>query len=89
MQYTHLNICQSQTYTYQFLAGSLMSTEFRVSIGIELLVAVTAFVSAGCRGIPMALLVLPSRNSSNLGGHSETMEFNKMGFEISLHQLDF
>ena len=66
------------TYTYPILAGSLMSTEFRVSISTELHVAVTAFVSLGCCSTPNALLVLPTRQCSNLGSHSEMREFNIM-----------
>ncbi|KAK4593187.1 hypothetical protein RGQ29_017364 [Quercus rubra] len=58
--------------------GSLMSTEFRVSISTELHVAVTAFVSLGCCSTPNALLVLPTRQCSNLGSHSEMREFNIM-----------
>nr|POE50766.1 hypothetical protein CFP56_16281 [Quercus suber] len=72
----------------KLLAGILMSMEFGVSISIEFLVAVTAFVIAGCRSTPKALFVLPSSQSSDLGGHSETIEINKiMGIEISLDHV--
>ena len=63
-----------------------MSIEFRVSIDIELPMAVTAYAFAECRNTPKALLILPSKHSNNVGGHFEIIEFNKMDLEISLHQ---